>query len=63
MRTQREAVAVLTPAERTRRRDLAWAIATDAGNRAMRKGGRVAWNDEDYAAAVRCFHAAFPEEG
>lgn len=32
---------------------IAHAAGTDAGNAAMRKGGRTKWSDEDYETAVR----------
>ena len=32
--------------------DLAMAAAQDVGNRAMRAGGRVVWNDDDWNAAA-----------
>ncbi len=62
MRTQREAVADLKNPDRWRRYHLAWSMALDAGNRHARKAGRSAWNAEDYNAACRCFHAAFPDD-
>ena len=48
--------------------DLAWAAATDAGNRAMRKRCSKAWSAEDYNAAVREYnrlfeHITWPETG
>jgi hypothetical protein len=36
-------------------RELAWASATDAGNRSMRKAGRSAWSRVDYNAAAKEF--------
>lgn len=36
-------------------RQIAWAAATDAGNRSMREHGRTAWNEDDYNAAVAEF--------
>lgn len=33
-------------------RKVAYAAATDAGNRNMAKGGRTKWNQKDYATAV-----------
>jgi hypothetical protein len=39
---------------------LAYAAATDAGNRSMRKSGRTAWNEEDYDAAVKACNQAWP---
>lgn len=36
-------------------RELAWAAATDAGNRSMRKAGRSAWSRVDYKAAAQEF--------
>lgn len=41
-------------------RDIAWAAATDAGNRSMRKSGRTAWNWEDYNAACAEFNRIWP---
>lgn len=43
-------------------RDLAWAAATDAGNRRMRKAGRTAWSEEDYGVATREFDRLWPAE-
>ena len=43
-------------------RGLAYAAATDAGNRSMRKAGRSAWNEDDYNAAVTEFTRLWPEE-
>jgi len=43
-------------------RELAWAAAQDAGNRAMRKAGRHAWNRDDYNIAAREFDRLWPEE-
>lgn len=36
----------------TMTREFARAAATDAGNRSMRAGGRGAWSEADYNAAV-----------
>lgn len=41
-------------------REIAWAASTDAGNRAMRHGGRTAWSREDYNAAVAEFDRLWP---
>lgn len=35
---------------------IARAAATDAGNRAMRAGGRSAWSKKDYAACILEFN-------
>ena len=35
---------------------IAHAAARDAGNRAMKKGGRTAWSKEDYLEAVRVYN-------
>ena len=40
--------------------DLALAAAQDAGNRSMRKGGRVAWNDDDYNTMCAEFNRLIP---
>lgn len=37
--------------------EILWAAATDAGDRNMRKGGRTAWNEEDYETAVAEFYS------
>lgn len=42
-------------------RAIAWAAATDAGNRSMRKSGRKAWSKEDYSVAVAEFERLWPE--
>ena len=42
-------------------RKLAWAAATDAGNRSARAGGRVAWNEDDKRAACAEFRRLWPE--
>jgi len=36
-------------------RELAWAAATDAGNKAMREGGRTAWSASDRERAEVLF--------
>jgi len=41
---------------------LAWAAATDAGNRSMREAGRTAWSAEDYAAAAEELHRLIGQE-
>lgn len=41
---------------------LAMACGQDAGNRHMRKAGRMAWNEEDYNAAVEEFSRLWPME-
>lgn len=43
-------------------RRIAWAAATDAGNRSMRDAGRTAWSQEDYDAAVAEFYRLWPVE-
>lgn len=43
-------------------RELANAISLDAGNASMRKGGRVAWNEDDYNAAVEAFNRCLPPD-
>ena len=40
--------------------DLAQAAAKDAGNRSMRTHGRIAWNEDDFVAAVRIFDRLWP---
>ena len=42
--------------------DLAWSISKDAGNVAMREGGRKAWNQADYNEAVKTFNRLWPIE-
>lgn len=44
-------------------RALAWAAATDEGNRSMRVAGRSKWSRKDYNAACRKFAELWPEEG
>jgi hypothetical protein len=41
---------------------LTHAASIDAGNRSMRKGGRTAWNEDDYGACVDEFNRLIPEE-
>jgi hypothetical protein len=43
-------------------REIAYAASRDAGNRSMRKAGRTAWNEEDYAAACDELARLWPEE-
>jgi len=43
-------------------RELANAIALDAGNRSMREGKRTAWSVDDYNAAVQAFNECLPAE-
>ena len=45
-----------------RTREVAHAAATDAGNRAMRAGGRAKWNAADYDAACVEFDRLWPVE-
>ena len=42
--------------------DIAMAIFKDTANRAMRKGGRTAWSEEDYNAGVDAFNRCLPEQ-
>ena len=42
--------------------EIAHTIGMDAGNRAMRKAGRAAWNEDDYNESVRAFNKAYPLE-
>lgn len=42
-------------------RDIAYAAATDAGNRSMWAGGRRKWNVDDYNTAVDEFERLWPE--
>ena len=42
-------------------RELAYAASLDAGNRAMRAGGRKTWNEEDYRAVSREFDRLWPD--
>jgi len=46
----------------TMTRELAWAAATDAGNRNMRKHGRSKWNHEDSNVAAKEFARLWPHE-
>ena len=41
-------------------KDIARAVATDAGNKAMWAAGRTEWSDEDYLVACRQFEALWP---
>lgn len=43
-------------------RQIAWAASTDAGNAAMRRGGRTSWSAEDYNVAVDTFNRLWPDE-
>lgn len=43
-------------------REIAWAAATDAANKAMRKAGRGKWSLADYNLAVRTFNKFWPSE-
>jgi hypothetical protein len=40
--------------------ELAMAIFHDAASRSMRRGGRVAWSEEDYNVGVDAFNACLP---
>ena len=48
--------------ESLRRRTLAQAAATDAGNRSMLKAGRRVWNAEDYNAATNTLNSLWTDE-
>lgn len=41
-------------------RELAWVASQDAANRAMRKGGRTAWSEEDYRVMTAEFDRLWP---
>ena len=41
-------------------REIAWAASKDAANRAMRKGGRKAWSQEDFNVAIGEFDRLWP---
>ena len=41
-------------------RELAYAASLDAGNRAMRAGGRTAWSEDDYNTVIREFRRLWP---
>ncbi len=41
-------------------RELAWAAATDAANRSMRRAGRAVWSHEDYQVACAVFERLCP---
>lgn len=41
-------------------RELAYAASLDEANRAMRAGGRKAWNEDDYAVAIKEFNRHWP---
>lgn len=43
-------------------RELAYAAATDAANRQMRKAGRMRWNKDDYNLAASEFERLWPIE-
>ena len=40
--------------------ELAVAVGHDAGNRSMRKAGRITWNTEDWNIAAKVFEAVYP---
>ena len=42
-------------------RELAWAASQDAADRAMRKGGRTTWSQEDFKLALEEFDRLWPE--
>jgi len=39
---------------------LARAVARDAGDRAMRAGGRTVWSQDDYAVSVAAYDRLWP---
>lgn len=41
-------------------RELAWAAATDAANRSMRRAGRAVWSRGDYGVACVEFERLWP---
>lgn len=41
--------------------EIARAAAQDAGNRTMRKAGRVFWDDEDWNAACEEYNRLWPQ--
>ena len=43
-------------------RAMAWAAATDAGDRSARKAGRKVWGNADYRAACLEFLRLWPAE-
>ncbi len=43
-------------------RALAWAAATDAANRHMKRAGRTVWNLEDWKLAAAEFARLWPEK-
>ena len=43
-------------------RELAWAASRDAGNRHMKRAGRVVWNLDDWNVAAAEFARLWPEE-
>lgn len=46
----------------TMTREMAWAMATDEGNRSMRRAGRMTWNQDDFNAAAKMFNRLWPEK-
>lgn len=42
-------------------RAIALATSQDAGNRSMKRAGRIKWDENDWNAAVDCFAALQPE--
>ena len=42
-------------------RESAWAAAHDAATKAMRKGGRTVWSQEDFNVARKEFDRLWPE--
>lgn len=42
-------------------RQIAWAAATDAGNRSMKAGKRKAWSIEDRNVAASTFERLYPQ--
>ncbi len=43
-------------------RDIVYAAAFDAGNRSMRKAGRIVWSEEDFDAAAEAFARLWPAD-
>ena len=42
--------------------EIAHAAAIDAGNRSMKQGLRIQWNEEDWQAAWLCFDRLCPDK-
>lgn len=66
----RQGVAVPAQTQNTERRSsglrmtyaIAYSAGMDAANQSMRAAGRSAWNDEDYALAIRTLDELYPVE-